>query len=140
MFVVPRNLTQRREIGDRGDVRIPVSLGGEVATVARRARDQIGLIDVNDPEDVAHRHAVLEQLTESGDRYALAAHDPVGVGAAEDDGVDATVAQSGQRRLNRGGILTGRDRDRAPRGCVTHATALWASAAGSLSLRRRKPR
>jgi hypothetical protein len=92
--VVPRHDPQRRRVGDATDVRVAGPLRREVARVPRRPGDEIGLVDVQDPEDVAERHAVLQQPCEAADRDPLAAHDAVRVGAGDHHGLDALLDQA----------------------------------------------
>ena len=92
--MVPRDDPQRRRIGHAEDVRVAVALGREVADVPLGTLDERGLVEVQDPEDVAERDAVRQQPRELADRDALAAHDAVRVGAREHHRLDALVGQA----------------------------------------------
>jgi hypothetical protein len=56
--------------------------------------DEVGLVDVQDPQDVAERDAVVQRALQAVEGQALAAHDPVRVRPGQDDRLDALLAQA----------------------------------------------
>jgi hypothetical protein len=71
---------------------VGIAVAREVTGVPQRPPHRLALVDRQRPDHLAQRHPMFRGTGQLGDRQALAARDPVRVGACEDHRLDAAPA------------------------------------------------